>query len=154
HESLDHAQRAQQIYRSTGHPAEADALHAIGINHIGLGSHREALTYCEEALRLNQELGSAIAEAATWDSVGFIHHHLGDYRKAVEFYDRSLALVRGLGDLPHQAEVLIHIGEAHAAAEDQRAARDAWQEALTSLDRFRHPAADMIRAKLAELPES
>jgi hypothetical protein len=46
---------------------------------------------------------------------------------------------------------LNHLGDTHHTADDSDAAREAWQRALTILDRLDHPDAHTVRTKLHHL---
>ena len=46
---------------------------------------------------------------------------------------------------------LPHLGDTRHAADDPRLAGQAWRQTLAILDDLRHPDADGVRAKLAEL---
>jgi tetratricopeptide (TPR) repeat protein len=131
----------------------AIALNAVGWFHAMLGDHRQALTYCGQALRLHQgqALGYPKLEAATLDSLGYAHHHLGDHAESIACYERALDLYREVGDRWGQAETLGHTGDVHHAAGHRQQARRAWEEALAILEDLRHPDAGQIRAKLAGL---
>ena len=116
-----------------------------------LGDHRQALTYCQRALTLFEELGDRDGQATTWDSLGHAHHHLGHHTQAVNCYQHTLDLYRDLGDHYGEADTLTHLGDTQHTADDSDAARDAWQRALTILDRLDHSDADTVRAKLHRL---
>ena len=115
------------------------------------GNHHQALTACQQALTLFQELGDRDGQAATLDSLGYANHHLGQHTQAIDCYQHALDLERNLGDRYGEAETLTHLGDTHHAAGDPQAARDAWQHALIILDDLSHPDADQVRTKLATL---
>jgi tetratricopeptide (TPR) repeat protein len=123
----------------------------IGWYHAQLGDYEQALTHCQQAMALFQELADPTGQANTWDSVGYIHHHRGDHVQAVTCYRRAVDLFQGIGDRYQEADTLTRLGDTHRAAGNSDAARDAWQQALTILDQLDHPDADQVRAKLATL---
>jgi tetratricopeptide (TPR) repeat protein len=98
-----------------------------------LGELRQALTSCQQALTLHQELDNRAGLAAAWDSLGYIHHCLGHHTQAFTCYQHALTLCRDSGDRYGEADLLAHLGGAHQAA------RDAWQHALAILDDINHP---------------
>jgi hypothetical protein len=68
--------------------------------------------------------------------------------KAITCYQHALDLFRDLGDRYNEANTLAHLGDTHHTTGNSEAARDAWQHALTILDKLHHPDADTVRAKL------
>jgi tetratricopeptide (TPR) repeat protein len=128
--------------------AEATALNAIGWHHAHLGRHRQALTYCQEALALHQDIGDRHGTAATWDSLGYIHLHLGHHQQATTCYRHALDLFHDLDDRYHEAETAASLGDTHHAAGDTDAAHRHWRHALALLDELGHPRAGPVRAKL------
>ena len=116
-----------------------------------LGRHEEALTACQQALALHQELDDQTGEADTLDSIGHAHHHLGDYERAIDCLRRASRLYRAIGDRYQESRALDHLAGSHAACGDQEAARTTWRRALTLLDDLKHPRAASVRAQLAAL---
>lgn len=151
-ESVSHDQQALDLYRITGnHVGEATALNNLGWHHARLERHQQAITYCQQALNLFAELGDQYGEANTLDSLGYIHHQLDRQQQAITHYQRSLTLYRQLGDRYNEARALTCLGDAHQATGNLTAARDAWQKALTIFDQLRHPDAEQLTTKLANL---
>jgi tetratricopeptide (TPR) repeat protein len=134
-----------------GHQAgHADALNAIGWLHAQLGDHRQALTCCQQAITLYEELDDRYGQAAAWDSLGYAHH-FGHHTQAIACYRHAIDLFRDLGDRYGEAAALARLGDTHHAAGDLQAARDTWHQALAILDRLDHPDADTVRTKLTAL---
>jgi len=153
-EALEHSRQALELSTAAGdRTGQAIALNAVGWFHAMLGDHRQALSYCGQALKLHQgqELGYPKLEAATLDSLGYAHHHLGDHAESVACYQRALDLYREVGDRWGQAETLGHTGDVCHATGDRQRARRAWEEALAILEDLQHADAGQIRAKLAGL---
>jgi len=151
-DALRHAELARDLYRSADDVfGQAWALNAIGYYNTMRGNYQEAVSSCEEALGLALRIGSVDREAAILDSLGYAHHHLGHYSIAISHYKRVLDLLRANGDLQYQAETLTHLGDTHHATGDRAAARDAWQQAVTILDKLQRPGVDGLRAKLHDL---
>jgi tetratricopeptide (TPR) repeat protein len=128
------------MYQATcNQPGQALALNAVGWCHALLGDHRQALTVCQHALTLHQNLGNRAGQAATWDSIGYAHHHLGHHTHALTSYHHALTLYRDLGDRHGEATVLTRLGETHRATGNHHAAHDVWNQALTILNDLNHP---------------
>src|SRR5262249_13998534 len=128
---------------------QAFALNSLGWDYSALGEHQQAVTSCQEALELMQELGLREGEACTWDSLGCALHGLADYAQAAICYQRACGLFRGLGDRYHEAGALTSLGDVYLSAGDSGAAGQAWAAALRILEEIGHADAGRVRAKLA-----
>jgi DNA-binding SARP family transcriptional activator/Tfp pilus assembly protein PilF len=128
-------------------------LRATALNNMGWccaqnGDYVKALSWCEQALALHQELGSRSDEAYVWNTTGYAHHHLGRYALAIECYQRALRL--GEGNHYENGRTLTSLGDSYQAAGDAVAARDAWQRALANFETLGHPDAAEVRARLRD----
>jgi tetratricopeptide (TPR) repeat protein/transcriptional regulator with XRE-family HTH domain len=152
HEALARSRLSLRLARTAGPQAKpllADALNVVGWELAHLGRYRQALTYCQQALALCQQIGNTHGEPAILDSLAFICRHLGRYAEAEDYYDRAIQLFDELGYTYATSRTLANAGDAHQAAGDLAAARQAWTKALAILDDLHHPDADAIRAKLS-----
>ncbi|MCR3749076.1 AfsR/SARP family transcriptional regulator [Lentzea californiensis] len=129
--ALEHSLAALEEFRAAGTEIRvAEALNDAGWRYACLGRYTEARTFCEEAMRLGDELGHAEGCAATLDSLAHIAHHDGRHADAVAHYGEALALYRELDNSAEQATVLEHLGDVHAAAGETAQAREQWDRAL------------------------
>src|SRR5262249_22971198 len=126
------------------------ALNWVGWCRALLGDYQHALTYCQQALTLFQELDDRNGQAYTWESLGFAHH-LAHHTHAADYYQYALHLFRDLGDRYWEADTLARLGDTHHAAGDPIAARTAWTHALDILTDLDHPDTDTVRGKLKDL---
>lgn len=150
--ALEHSYQALKLTQELGERStQATALNAVGWGHALLGQYSEALERCTQALALLEELGEVYGQADTWDSIGYAHHHLGHYDQAAAAYERAIALYEQLGVDIRIAATGQRLGDTHVAAGDLTAARAAWTGALAMFEHLRHPAAEDVRAALAEL---
>src|SRR6185437_494260 len=117
-----------------------------------LGDYQQALTFCERALKVLQELGVTAGEADTWDSLGSAHAGLGNYQQAISCYQRAICLYRDLGYQYFEAGTLTRLGDTCQAVGDLAAARRAWSRALRIFDGISHTDGDQLRVKLHSLP--
>jgi tetratricopeptide (TPR) repeat protein len=101
-----------------------------------------------------QVLDDRVGQGHTWDSLGYVHHQLGDHQQATRCFRRALDLYREAGHHHGETDTLIRLGDLLRSTGDADGARDAWQQALATLDALGEPEADDIRAKLRELPDS
>ena len=152
-DALRHGQQALTLFRAVDDPAgQAHALNAVGWYHILLGHPQQGVTFCQQALGLYGQVGDRVGQARAWDSLGYAQHNLGRFDSATTCYQHALAIFRDLGELYHQADTLDRLGDTCAAAADLPTAREAWQQALCTLENLHHPDADQIRAKLHRHP--
>src|SRR5262249_47967435 len=134
---------------------QALALNGVGWAHARLGDHQQALTACQQALPLLQELGDRDGQAATWDTIGYAHHHLGHHAQALTSYQHALDLVRDLGDRYSPATPSSDppppLRPAHPSPSPRNhpAAPDAWQQAWSTPNDPTPPAAAHPRANPA-----
>lgn len=129
-----------EIYRDTGYPDRALALHqevltgrrellnqepearqrhqtsiARTLNNLGatyndLGQRRPALDHYQQALTIQQELGNRRSEAIILNNLGDIHRALGQLEEALQFFERSLVVRREVGDRSGEARTLNNLG--------------------------------------------
>ncbi len=97
-----------------------------------------------------QDNGERYGQADTWDSIGYAQLHLGDFAHAAESYRNAIDLYHQLGVSFAEAETSRRLGDALSAAGDRPGAVAAWTISLAMLDQLRHPAADEVRALLAD----
>jgi tetratricopeptide (TPR) repeat protein len=145
---------ALELFQVLGDKArEAMTANNIGWCHAQMGNHQQALTWCQRAIALHQELGDAHGQAATssWDSLGYAYYQLGDYVQAASCFQEAVRLFGQFGDRCGQAWALAHLGDARSAVGHRKTAREAWQQALAILDDLRHPDAEPVRTKLRQL---
>jgi tetratricopeptide (TPR) repeat protein len=132
-DALAYSRRALDTFRLAGDAiGQAIALSNVGGSHALVGEYHQALTFCQDALVLLQELGLREGEAATWNSLGCAHHELADHQQAAICYQRSLGLYRELGDRYFEAGGLT----------------GPWAQALRILEEIDHDDASSVRAKL------
>jgi tetratricopeptide (TPR) repeat protein len=64
--ALDHARQSLDLCRAAGHQlGQAEALNQIGWYRALLGEHQQALTSCQQALTLHQDLDNRAGQART-----------------------------------------------------------------------------------------
>lgn len=151
HEALARGQLSLQLAGAAGpeaKPVLADALNTVGWELANLGRYRQALTYCQQAVALSQQIGNTHGQPHGLDSLAYVCWHLGRYAEAADAYRRAVQLLDQLGHTYEKSRTLAYAGDAHHAAGDLAAARQAWTHALAILDDLHHPDADAVRVKL------
>jgi tetratricopeptide (TPR) repeat protein len=97
-ESLHHAELALELFRAAGDPTgHAYALNVVGWGHAVLGDHRRAITYCQQALALQQRLGDRYHEAETLTRIGDTHHAGNEDAAVHEAWRLALTIIEELG---------------------------------------------------------
>ncbi len=129
----------------------ASALNGSAWNNAQLGDLSEARAFCLKAIELCQSIGYSPGEAGTWDTLGVVLQRLGEHDEAVPCFLRAVTLDREMGNRYDLAMVLAHLGETYVSTGDIRGARQAWDESLLILRTLHHPAANMVRSRLAAL---
>lgn len=152
-DALLHAKQALSAYSETGNLAwVARSLTDVGRIHWHLGDHQQCIQLCEQALRLCQTTGDDDGRAAAMHTLGRALISIGRYRDATNHLEHASAIRRHLADHFGEAESLIDLGEARHIQHENAAAQDAWHRAFDILHALEHPAAEKVRARLAEVP--
>jgi tetratricopeptide (TPR) repeat protein len=128
---------------------EARAMNAIGWDLAHLGDLDTAVTWCQKALALAEEIDDERAAAASWDSLGFCRQQAADLRGALRAYERATRIRGRLGDRSGVAEGYRATGDLHALLGDEIGARRAWRAGLEILDGSAPFAADVERERLS-----
>lgn len=103
---------------------QAFMLGSLGVAQTYLGRYPEAMRSHQLALRLNEEVGSLLLDAATAGNIGWIHTRLGDFDVAHSHLERSLALSRELGASEVECRTLIFIADCGRCREQTDEALD------------------------------
>jgi transcriptional regulator with XRE-family HTH domain/tetratricopeptide (TPR) repeat protein len=129
----------------------ASALNGSAWNSVQLGDLSQARAFCLKAIELCQAIGYSPGEAGTWDTLGVVFQRLGSHAEAAPCFLRAVTLDREMGNRYDLAMVLAHLGETYVSMGDVSGAREAWDESLLILRTLHHPAAGMVRERLAAL---
>ena len=105
------------------------------------GRYGEAEFHAELALELAESLGDIGQEAAVRITLGHVRCAYQDFDRALALYREALALVVDRDEHQCAARCLEAIGEVHAGRGRMDEAREAWQSALTVLNRCREESA-------------
>ncbi|MFH8625983.1 ATP-binding protein [Streptomyces vietnamensis] len=152
-ESLRHARRSLELYRTLGLPKEiARAQMEVGYSLTLVDEHREAIAVSERAIVTLREFGDDRLEAGAWEAIGFARHRLGEPRTAIDAYETAAALYSAVHDDYGHALVLDHLADARADLGDVEGARADWTRAADLLEALRVVRSAEIRAKAHALP--
>jgi tetratricopeptide (TPR) repeat protein len=157
HESLKVAEAAFELQRhdvSASAQRVGMALHQVVEGLMAVGDFHKALERCAELVALRRGTANPYDRAHEIHTEGVIFLRLGEFDKAVEALTTSVGLFEQAGSWSDVVSAQRWLGEAHQGVGDIAEARRRWIEALTTLEYHQHPHADLVRAKLAALPEN
>jgi tetratricopeptide (TPR) repeat protein len=120
----------------------------IGWMYAHLGQLAPALAHCEEAVALNRRSGNRVNLGAALDSIGYIHLQLQDFGRSKAYYLKAIEVQRDLSLPTEEARSLAALADTLAASGDLAGATQARLRAVPVLERFSHPLAREVRAKL------
>ncbi|HET6534207.1 MAG TPA: BTAD domain-containing putative transcriptional regulator [Actinoplanes sp.] len=151
-DAMSHAEQSLHFARTAGDQAlEARAMNAVGWVAVLHGEPEAGLAHCLRALRLSRR-HSPRTVATVLHSIGQAYLRMDRPLDAVASFRESVALHRSGGERRGTALALVSLGDAHESAGDRTAAREAWQQAESSLGDVRHPGAEQARARLRDHP--
>jgi tetratricopeptide (TPR) repeat protein len=82
----------------------------LGWTHSLLGQKEQAIKYCEQALRIFQELEKRAGEGMMLNYLGDIYVDLGQHDKALEHYEQALHIFEELEDTEGKSRTLNSLG--------------------------------------------
>jgi tetratricopeptide (TPR) repeat protein len=112
-------QQAEQIYRQVlqVEPANADALHLLGVVAHQVGKHAEGVELIERSLAIDAR------DPMAYNNLGAAQQSAGDFGGAVESYRRAISLLPDYADAySNMAAALLRMGRYAEAAEQCRLA--------------------------------
>jgi tetratricopeptide (TPR) repeat protein len=153
-QAITQSEQALALFRQTGNQAaQRLALSALGECHVHEGNYDLARGCARQALELAPGSGDPMSLARSWHVLGLVHSRLGEHPQAISCYRQALALAQQRKTLLARwwlASLLTSFGDACKASGDLPAARQAWQQALHTLDDLGLPANRRIRARLEQ----
>lgn len=88
-----------QIYKTLGNlQGEFRAQSSLGMTHVGLGNHAEALRCFQAQLEKAKELRSPTLEVQALTNVGGMRLKLGHFDEALAMYERQAHLLESVRD--------------------------------------------------------
>jgi len=119
---------AAQRLKSRG--AEGAALGNLGLTYAELGDARQAITFFEQALDIDYDIGDLRGVSNAMVGVGDACVDLGDARQAITLYEQALVNYRLIGDQHGEGVALGHLGNAYVVLGDARQAISFYKQAL------------------------
>ena len=103
--------------RRLGQRLEDQAERAYGLSGLGATfrdrDYEMALSYYEQALRIQRQIGDKRGEGSALIGIGRIHYNRDDYNTALSYFEQSLQIQRGLGNKLGEGNALNGIGVVH-----------------------------------------
>jgi tetratricopeptide (TPR) repeat protein len=131
---------AAEIKTREGRQTVGNAYYLLGNIYTRLGDFRYAVQFCNESLRVYQQIDDIIGESNAYLNLGMVHSAQGDWDKAVDAYRKSLAMKKEIGDVFYQgatinnlANIQIFRGEWTQAAELLKQSYSIWKRVGATL---------------------
>ena len=102
-------------------PSEQDrgaTLNNIGQIFKARGDYATALTYLEQSLAIQREIGDKAGEGTTLSNIGAIYHARGDYATALTYLEQSVAICREIGDKHGESVTINNLAQIFEARGD------------------------------------
>ncbi len=91
----------------------ARASNGLGMSAFNIGDYETALTYLQQSLRIQQEIGDRSGEGTTLNNISQIYDARGDYETALTHLQQSLRIRQEIGDKIGKGTTLHNIGTLH-----------------------------------------
>ncbi|MEH1833580.1 MAG: tetratricopeptide repeat protein [Nostoc sp.] len=136
-EQLGEVSKAQEHYQQALNscPAEdktvkAAIIHNLGVLKANRGEIEEAITFYQQSLALNEQIGDVQGQALTLNSLGLLKDNRGETEEAIAHYEQSLTLREQIGDVQGQAVTLHNLGMTKARSGKIEEAITLYQQSL------------------------
>ncbi len=96
------SQREQDCYRNS--------LNRLGICCEYLGQYEKAISYQQQSLEIEEEIGNRQGVAISLGNLGLCYDSLGQYEKAISYQQQSLEISEEIGDRQGVAKSLANLG--------------------------------------------
>ncbi len=109
----------------------ANAMNSLGILSISTGDYETALTYLEQSLTIQQQIGDKKGEGTTLNNISQIYDARGDYETALNYLEQSLRIRQQIGDKKGEGATLNNISQIYQARGDYQTALKYLEQSLT-----------------------
>ncbi len=136
--ALEYLQKSLAMREALGSKAGiASTLDNIGHLHSRQGNYAQALEFFRKSLAMREALGNKAGIARTLKNIGFAHEKQGHYSQSLEFAERAAALARQPGGIETLWRARLTAGTAYRALNQPAKARQAFDEAITTIETMR-----------------
>jgi tetratricopeptide (TPR) repeat protein len=106
------------LVRNINAKTDANALNYNGMMLISVGDYETALTYLEQSLAINQQIGDRQGEGETVNNLATTAHAKGDYDTALGYLEQSLIIMQQIGDRKGEGTTLNNLATTSLAKGD------------------------------------
>jgi CHAT domain-containing protein/tetratricopeptide (TPR) repeat protein len=137
-QALDYLQKSLALRQSMGgQVGAARTLKNIGYVFYHQADYAQALGYFQKSLTLREAAGDKNGISVSLSSIGKVHHKQGRHELAVDYAERSAALARQIGETEVLWRARLTSGAAYLALKDPGRAREAFEEAISTVETLR-----------------
>jgi CHAT domain-containing protein/tetratricopeptide (TPR) repeat protein len=137
-QAIDYLQKSLALREETGgKEGMARTLKNIGNVHYNQADYAQALKYFQKSLALCEAVGYKNGIATSLRDVAKIHQKQGRHALALNFAERAAALARQTGETEIFWRARLTSGAACLALNDPTRAREAFEEAITTVETLR-----------------
>ena len=108
----------------------AESLRILGIYNYFKSNYPEALSYYQQALEVNKELGDNRIAASCLNNTAVIYYRQGNYPRALENYQKALTIMEEMGVKDRVAACLDNIAIIHSEQNSRDLAFEYFQRSL------------------------
>ncbi len=109
---------------------KANTLYQLGWIQDDWGNKKEAITFYQQSLELEEKIGDVQGKAATLHCLAGIYANQGDVERAIAFYQQSLELQEKIGNLQGKATTLHNLAGIYADRGEVEKAIAFYQQSL------------------------
>ena len=89
------------------------SLTSLGNAYHSLGRYEQAISFYQQSLEIQQDIGDRLGEAASLGNLGAAYHSLGRYEEAISYHQQSLEIKRQIANRLGEAASLGNLGAAY-----------------------------------------
>ncbi|WP_292387850.1 tetratricopeptide repeat protein [Methanosarcina sp. UBA5] len=111
-------------------------LEILGMAYYYLGQSRKSIEYCEQALKINKEIGDICGicgkcgEKTELSTLGNVYCDLGEYTKAIEYHKQALKISKVTKDRKGESIAFANLGSAYSGLGEYTKAIEYCEQAL------------------------
>jgi CHAT domain-containing protein/Tfp pilus assembly protein PilF len=137
-QALEYFRKCLVIHEQIGNrEGVARTLYDIGRIHDEQGDYAQALEDLRKSLEIREATKDQAGIAATLGGISSVYEKQGRHIQALDFAERAAALARQVGAAETLSEALLTAGAAHRALDRPTQARQAFEEAITTIESLR-----------------
>ncbi len=140
----DYAQALEYLQKSLALREEMDGkggiartLKNIGNVHYNQADYAQALNYFQKSLALREALGNKNGIAVALRNIAKVHQKQGRHALTLDFAERAAAMARRIGETEVLWPARLMSGAAYRAIKEPTKAREAFEEAITTVETLR-----------------